>query len=271
MPNIKSTRKTVGLALGSGAYRGFAHIGVLKSLIKNNITIDYLSGCSIGAWVAAYYALFEDLQKIKKDLINNQKEAISLFFDFDWSGGLIGGKKLIAYLEKNLQNCNFSDLKIPLKIVATDMSNGQPFIFDQGKVAQAVRASTSVPLIFKPFSYQGKLLIDGGLCNPVPGNLVREMGADIVIGVNLYNKNEFLVEKVNMPNVLNRIKKIILYNLSQASIPSCDVVIEPDISRFIKKSSLTKYFTKEVAEEIILIGERATDRVIPLIKSKLKL
>jgi len=266
-----STRKTIGLALGSGAYRGFAHIGVIKSLEKHHMPIDFLSGSSIGAWVAAYYAVFKDISKLEKDLINNQKENISLLFDFDWTGGLIGGGKFVTYLEKKLQHYNFTNLKIPLKIVATDLANGQEVILEHGDVAQAVRASTSVPLIFKPLPYKDKLLVDGGLSNPVPGDVVRNMGADIVIGVNLYNQNDFVAGKITMPNIFARSTMIAIYNLAQITSKYCDILIEPDTSRFVKKNTLAKYFTKKVADEMIFIGEKATDKIIPTLKAKLEL
>lgn len=265
------SRKTIGLALGSGAYRGFAHIGVIKSLEKNNIPIDYLSGASIGAWVAAYYAIFGNVSQLENDLIDNRKENLSLLFDPGWKGGLVQGKKFVDYLEKKLHNHDFSDLKIPLQIVATDLYSGQPFVFQNGEVALAVRASASVPLIFKPLAYEDKLLVDGGLSNPVPGDLVKNMGADIVISVNLYNKNEFPGSKISVSNIALRSTTIALYNLSKTAIHNCDVLIEPDTSKFIKESNLSKYFTKEIADQMIDIGERAADEAIPKIKKLLGL
>jgi len=263
-------RKTIGLALGSGAFRGFAHIGVIKSLEKHKIPIDYLSGSSIGAWVAAYYATFKNISKLEKVLTSNPKENLPMFFDLSWTGGFIGGQKFMAFLEKNLHHHNFSALSIPLKIVATDLVTGKPFVFETGDVAQAVRASTSVPLVFKPVKYQNKLLIDGGLSNPVPGDLLREMGADIVIGVNLYHKNEFIEKKFTMPKVVLRSTRIVLHNLAKVAIKSADVVIEPDASKYARENGFSKYFTKEIAEAIIKIGERATDKAIPQIKALLK-
>lgn len=262
-------KKTVGLALGSGAYRGFAHIGVIRSLEKNNIPIDYLSGASIGAWAAAYYALSKDISTLEKDLIDNQKENLSLLFDFGWTAGLISGEKFVSYLTKKLQGCQFSDLKIPLKIVTTDLISGRPFVFSSGEVATAVRASCSVPLVFKALKYEDKLLVDGGLSNPVPSDLVREMGADIVIGVNLYNKNEFQKQKYKDSNIVVRGTMIILASLAEATMFKADIVIEPDTSSLVKESNLSKYFSKEVADKLIRIGEDATDRVIPEIKKLL--
>ncbi len=263
-------RKTIGLALGSGAFRGFAHIGVIRSLEKHNIPIDYLSGASIGAWVAAYYAAHKDISKLEKDLTTNPKENLPLLFDLSWTGGFIGGQKFMSFLEKNLQHHQFSALKIPLKIVATDLITGQSFIFESGDVARAVRASTSVPLVFKPVKYKDKLLVDGGLSNPVPGDLLKKMGADIVIGVNLYNKHEFIGKKFTMPNVILRSTRIVLHNLGKVAVKHADIIIEPDTSKYVREGNLTKYFTKEIANAMIKIGERATDKVIPQIKALLK-
>lgn len=264
------SRKTIGLALGSGAYRGFAHIGVIKSLEKHNIPIDYLSGSSIGAWVAAYYAIFKDISVLEKDLIDNTKENLSLLFDFSWSGGFIGGQKFTTYLEKKLKHHNFLDLKIPLQIIATDLISGEPYVFKSGDVASAVRASTSVPVIFKPVQHEEKLLVDGGLSNPVPGGLVRNMGADIVIGVSLYNANEFKSQKITAPNIIVRSAMVGLYNLARADLKNVDIIIEPDTSPLARASGLSKYFTKEVADQLIVIGEKATDLVIPEIRKMLK-
>jgi NTE family protein len=269
MKNKIIARKTIGLALGSGAFRGFAHIGVLKSLIKHDIPIDYLSGASIGAWVAAYYAVNQDIKKLENDFASDPSKILPMLFDFSLTGGFIGGGKVNGVLEKGLKHHTFASLKTPLKIVATDLIGGQPYIFDSGDVARAVRASVSVPLVFKPFSHQGKLFVDGGLSNPVPCELVRSMGADIVIGVNLYHKNEFVDKKFTMPKVILRSTRIVLHNLAKSDIKQADIAIEPDTSVIVKQQGLKKYFTKEAVAEIIRIGEQATDKIIPKIKKLL--
>jgi NTE family protein len=266
-----SKRKKIGLALGSGGYRGFAHIGVFKSLKKHKIPIDYISGTSAGALVGAYYALFKNVKEIEQDLIGSERESMKFLLDFNWFGGLIGGHKFVDYLEKRFKKQKFSDVKIPLQIATTDLSKGLPYVFSRGSLARAVRASTSIPLVFKPFLYRGKVLVDGGICNPLPVNLVENMGADIIIGVNLYNKNEFIAKKINMAHVFNRVQQTYLYHLSQGSIKKCDIVIEPDASSFDGDNNFSKYFTKKIAEKLISIGEKATDKAIPRIKAKLKL
>jgi len=265
---IKS-RKTIGLALGSGVYRGFAHIGVLKVLEKHNIPVDYLSGSSIGAWVAAYYALTKDIKRFEHETLSRPLDSLPMFFELSLTGGFINGSKLTTYLEKSLYHRNFSAAKIPLRIVATDLTSGQPFIFKTGNLALATRASMSVPLIFKPVPHQGKLLVDGGLSSPVPCDLVRKMGADIVIGVNLYHKNEFVERKFTMPNIMLRSTRIAMYNLAQIDVRAADIIISPDTSPIIKVQGLGKYFTKEVADRLIKIGEQAAEKAIPAIKKLL--
>ncbi len=262
--------KTVGLALGSGGFRGFAHIGVIRSLEKNGIPIDFISGSSIGSWVGAYYSLFKDINKLEEDLTANPRDNMLLLFDLSWGGGIVSGQKFSNFLEKNLKNKNFSDTQIPLKIIATDIATGEPYVFDSGPVAQAVRASTSLPLIFKPVNLKNKVLVDGGLSNPVPGNLVKGMGADIIISVNLYHKNEFIKQKFSTAQVVMRSGRIGLHNLAQMAIKEADIVISPDISRYAEKNGLEQYFTKKIADDIISIGEKAADKLIPEIKELLK-
>ncbi len=269
MPIAKQTKK-LGLALGSGAFRGFAHIGVIKSLVKNGIKINYISGSSIGAWVAAYYALFQDVEQLKKDLTENPKDNFLMLLDPTASGGLISGAKFYSYLKKSLQNKTFADTKIPLTILTTDLNSGSPHVFSTGELALAVRASTSIPILFKPVPFEDKLLVDGGLSNPIPGKLLKDQGADVVIGANLYHKNEFIKDKFSMTRIALRSARIGLYNLAQADLQFCDVKIAMDISAYEQESNLSKYFTKSIAEQIIKIGEEATDKLIPEIKLMLK-
>ena len=264
-------RKTIGLALGSGGFRGFAHIGVIKVLEKHKIPIDYLSGSSIGAWVAAYYALNKEIDRFERKLLDKPLDNLPMFFDLSLIGGFIAGGKLTTYLEENLHHHTFSAVKIPLEIVTTDLKSGQAFVFKKGELALAARASMSVPLIFKPVPYHDKLLVDGGLSNPVPGDLTRKMGADIVIGVNLYHKNEFIDRKFTIPNVMLRSTRIGLYNLAKIDVQAAEVIISPDASPIIKVQGLKKYFTKEAANRLIKIGEQAAEEAIPKIKKLLAL
>lgn len=263
--------KTVGLALGSGGFRGFAHVGVIRSLEKHGIPVDYLSGSSIGAWVAASYAIFKDSEKLASDLTDKFRENWPILLDFSLKSGFINGQKFFKFLETSLNHYNFSETLIPLKIVASDLLTGKVHVFDKGDIAQAVRASTSIPLVFKPIEYSNKLLVDGGVCDPVPCGLVKDMGADIVIGVNLYSRNELFGGKLSLTKIALRTMRIFLCNLAEESMKLSDVMINIDVSKYSKISSLAKYFTKEIAEEIIKMGERETDKKIPRIKKLLGL
>ncbi|HBA36538.1 TPA: hypothetical protein DCZ15_01535 [Candidatus Falkowbacteria bacterium] len=261
--------QSVGLALGSGAFRGFAHIGVIKVLEKKGVAIDYIAGSSIGAWIAAYYAVFQDIRRLENDLLADPKGGLAAFIDPSLIGGFIGGRKLNSYLEKSLGRHSFSSLKIPLRIVATDLISGLPFIFKEGDVAKAVRASTSVPLVFRPESYQNKLLVDGALSNPVPVGALKEMGAKSVIAVNLYHRNEFVNRKFTMSKIALRSMRIVIHNLAKVDIKEAAAVIEPDCSPFIKKEGWGKYFTTEVIAALITIGEEAAERAWPAIERAL--
>ncbi|MDD3285324.1 MAG: patatin-like phospholipase family protein [Patescibacteria group bacterium] len=263
------SRSKIGLALGSGGFRGFAHIGVIQVLQENNIPIDCISGTSIGALVGAYFSIHSDLDLLEKEIVLNNKEKLPTLFDLGFRGGLVSGRKFEIFLERVLGRKNFSDCRLPLKIVATDLVSGQACTLEQGRLATAVRASTSVPLVFEPVRSKGRLLVDGGLSNPVPVNLVQEMGADKIIAVNLYHHHEFVEKRFNLPTVALRATRIAVHNLSKHSLRGADVVINPDTSAFIQTNRYKKYFDPPVAQALIDIGRREAKRFLPDIKSLL--
>ena len=181
----KTKRKKVGVALGSGSSRGWAHIGVLDALDKNGIKVDYIAGTSIGSFVGAIYAAGE-LKSLKnfaskmrrKDVLNN------LDFTFPRYGFLTTDKVSNMFnMHTNIKQ--FSELNIPLKVVATNLLTGEQVIIGSGNIIEAVSASGSVPGIVVPYVRNKEILVDGGLVNPVPVDIVRDMGADIVIAIDL--------------------------------------------------------------------------------------
>lgn len=177
--------KKVGLALGSGGARGWAHIGVIRALERAGIPIDYIAGASIGAFVGAIYAAGEldELEEFVRDL--NWKMILSLFDVVFPTCGLLDGNKIYDLLTEHLQELCIEDAGIPFCCVATNLITGKEVLLRSGKMADAVRASISIPGIFTPFAHEGLYLGDGGIVNPVPVQVVRDMGADIVIAVNL--------------------------------------------------------------------------------------
>ena len=182
-------RKKIGLALGSGGARGYAHLGVIKILQENNVPIDYISGTSIGAIVAGYYALNLDIKELEKvgvdfSAVDIWKKLIDLN---NPKQSIIKGKKIRKFLEQFLGNKRFKDTKIPLTIGATDIETGKLVVFDKGKIIDAVIASSTLPGILPIYEYRKKYLIDGGVADGLPIDLVRKMGANVIIGVDLYN------------------------------------------------------------------------------------
>ncbi|MCU7943771.1 MAG: patatin-like phospholipase RssA [Candidatus Thiodiazotropha sp. (ex Cardiolucina cf. quadrata)] len=175
----------IGLALGSGAARGWSHIGIINGLAEMGIEPDIVSGSSIGALVGAAYAAD------KLDLLQSWtcsltwKEIIRFLDPALVGGGLIQGDRLTEFINEYVKNLEFENLKRQLGVVATDLETGREIWFREGPVMEAVRASISLPGLFTPLQHQGRWLVDGGLANPVPISLCRAMGADIVIAVNL--------------------------------------------------------------------------------------
>lgn len=226
------TNKKIGLALGSGGARGIAHIGVIKVLEEKGIKIDYIAGTSIGALIGALYCQTKNIQAVENFALSmDWKILAEVLFDFSFRGGMITGDKIEKMLRKQLDDVLFANLKIPLNVVCADLRTGEKVVFDSGDIAQAVRASISVPIIFKPFERDGALLVDGGLVEPVPVQTVRKMGADFVIAVNLdaYHLRPKKKENFNkIPAVAEQIFNIARHNLAKGGVVGADLVIEPD-------------------------------------------
>lgn len=263
-------RKTVGLALGSGGFRGPAHIGVLKSLIKHNIPIDFIAGSSIGAVVGAHYALYKDLDKLEQDYFSQQDKKMYYLKDVRFKKGILSGVRLEKGLSKMFDDKTFSDIKIPFKAVATDLVTGDSVVLDKGPLSRAVLASSSIPLIFKPVKYLDRIFVDGGTSNPVPDNVVSQMGADFVISVNLYNQYTTGDKMKKLSKILYRALEIAVYNLS-CVLNHSDIIISPDISKYADYSYVKAYFNKNIAFDIMDIAEKETDSHILQIKRLLEL
>lgn len=180
----------LGLVLGSGAAYGLAHIGVLRIIEKENIPVDILAGSSMGALIAAFWSAgyrANDLEKIAKSL--DQRNAFFKLVGFrDLSlahRGFFRGHQVVRFMESYLGKRTFQDLHIPVKIVATSLTSSQEVVFEKGRVVDALRASISIPGIFRPFSYREELLIDGGILNPLPVDVLARMGVKKIIAVNV--------------------------------------------------------------------------------------
>lgn len=175
---------TIGVALGAGSARGWAHIGVLRALGEAGIHPDIVCGTSIGALVGAVYA-DDDLEALESWVTQLSWRKVAGFFDISLRGGLIKGEKLIAFMHHNFMDKDIASLARAFGAIATDLRTGREVWLREGLVSAAVRASMSVPGLFTPCERDGQLLLDGGLVNPVPVSLCRAMGADFVIAVDL--------------------------------------------------------------------------------------
>lgn len=184
-----TSRKTVGLVLGSGASRGWAHIGVIEALQDANIPIDFLAGCSVGAYIGALYAS-GSLGSLKQFLLKMDGKKIFSYFDivFPRSGLLNGSKRVHELFSIHTDAQTFDDLNIPLVMVATDLERGKKVVLKSGNIIEALRATMSYPGLFAPVRIKDRWLVDGGLVDPVPVGMARAMGAGIVIAVDLNSR-----------------------------------------------------------------------------------
>jgi NTE family protein len=181
---MAATNPRIGIALGAGSARGWAHIGVLQALTGAGIVPEVVCGTSIGALVGAVYA--DD----RLDDLENWVQALTWrkvmgYFDLTFSGGIIKGEKLLDHLRGDLLQKSIAELKRPFGAVATDLRSGREVWLREGRVSEAVRASIALPGLFTPFQRNDRLLVDGALVNPVPVSLSRAMDADFVIAVDL--------------------------------------------------------------------------------------
>lgn len=181
-----SSPKSVGLVLGCGASRGWAHIGVIEALREANIPIDFIAGCSVGAYVGALYACGK-IDSLKEFLLLMNGKKIFSYFDvvLPRSGLLDGSKRLKELFSMHTSIETFEELAIPLVMVATDLERGKKVILKSGSIVKALRATMSYPGLFSPVLVNGRWLVDGGVVDPVPVGVARAMGAGIIIAVDL--------------------------------------------------------------------------------------
>lgn len=221
----------IGLALGGGGARGLAHIGVIKILNEQGIKIDYLAGTSIGALVGAFYAINRDIQLVESVALNNNWRSIISLLDPTFRQGFLAGKRVNQFIKKYLDDKLFDQTEIPIAITATDISNGKLVVLKEGSLTEAVRASVSAPLIFRPVKIEGHLLVDGGLSLQVPVSVVKEMGADIIIAVNL-DSDPYIKEdttKYGWSQIAQTSMNVLFHNFAEANSSGADVVICPKV------------------------------------------
>ena len=202
------TKPTIGLALGSGAAKGWAHIGVLEGLAELGVYPDKIAGCSVGALVGAAYAN-DNLAELKNWVCGFSSWDVISLMDISWrKGGLISGEKVFDVMSARIGAMDIENLAKPFAAVATDLYTGQEIWFRQGPLRNAVRASCSMPGFLPPVQQAGRWLVDGAVVNPVPVSLCRALDVDIVIAVDLngYRRTQLQI----LPQQINNEKSIIV-------------------------------------------------------------
>lgn len=256
-------KPVIGLALGGGAARGFAHIGVIKALEANDIKPDIVVGTSAGSVIAAVYATGISGNELNRIAINLDEASIT-----DWAmpfsskfGGLIKGDALQSEINKLVGNRTIDKMKIPLGITSTDLRTGNPILFQRGDTGQAVRASCSVPGVFAPTIIAGREYVDGGLTNPVPVRFAKQMGADIVIAVNISSEPS-TQDYSGTLGIILQTTTIMGKRINEFELPMADVLIQPSLNNM----KGTDFKSRNSA---ILAGEMATQAKMDELKSKI--
>ena len=260
--------KKTGLALGGGGARGYAHIGIIKVLIKHNIPIDVISGTSIGSIVGAYYALNKNVDYLEKIALDFKKNDLLKFLDMpNPRESLIKGKKIREFLEQIFEGKSFRNTKIPLRICATDLTTGKRHVFKSGKIIDAVMASCAIPGIFPGVKLKNEYHVDGGLAENLPVSLVEELGVDIIIGVSLYSYKNFSKMQFKLKNILARTYQIYMTKLNgyvEKTYKKNTIIIKPKTGEGIE------VFAFHHARENILAGMIEAKKALPKIKRLLK-
>lgn len=253
----------IGLALGGGGARGFAHIGVLRVLEQEKIPVDVVLGTSVGALIGALYA---DSGRVLDAEFLATEVGKETFFDFGalplFSGGLAKGEAIATFLTTHLRHATFETMPVRFGAVATELRTGRTVVFEQGSVAQGVRASAAIPGVFVPVEIGGELYVDGGVTDPVPADAVRARGAELVIAVAIPAAVRDRAPSSPVGVVLQSIT-ILSVRLQELRAREADVLIVPDVGGFAYDD-----FTQK--KRLIEAGEAAARAALPELRAAIR-
>ena len=255
-----SSRPGIGLALGGGFARGFAHLGVLQVLEQNHIPISHIAGTSVGSILGAAYASGAPLARIIATCRTLRFRDIAR-----WRVsrlGLASNQRLGGLIERVFEARQFEDLRIPMAVVATDLANGDPVVFTHGNLVDAIRASCAFPGLFQPVEIGTRCLADGGLVAPVPTLAARELGAAHVVGVSVGMQDGYRGAPSNIFQVVSRAVSAAQKHQHEVWERHADLVLRPDV-----QSLAWDDFDR--AEEAIEAGAAAARRALPRIQKLL--
>jgi len=257
----------VGLVLSGGAAYGFAHIGVIKTLLKHNIPIDVIAGTSMGALVGGVYAAGVSVEEMEKTLQGFSRKHIVDFNPFVLTDtGLLYGKKVSNFLRKLVGDKKIEDCDKKYCAIASDLYSGKKYVFKKGDLVTAIRASISIPVIFKPVKIDKMCLIDGGAHDNLPVKDARKLGADVVISIDVCSAYQKPTHVKNAVEVAFSAVNMMVANLVNEKEDKGDIYIK------INQPGMTPdKFSEEYARKSVAYGEKYTKRFIPKIKEVLGL
>ncbi len=263
-PGAEAPKPKIALVLGGGAARGFAHIGVIRTLEQEKIPIDMIVGTSVGSLIGAIYAADMNSFDLEWTAFTLEKDDV---FDYAilsaiTSMGPVKGDKLEAFVRNKVAVANIENLKLPFAAVATDLNRGTRVVLDRGPVASAVRASSSIPGVFNPVELQGRLLVDGGVVDNIPIDVAREKGADIVIAVDI-SENVTNFNITNVVDVMLQSVSIIMNENTKQKKKDADVLVTPSVGNVAMLD-----FTQK--KKCMQAGIEAAQRAIPEIREKIE-
>ena len=252
----------LGLALGGGGARGFSEIGVLRVLEQEKIPVSFVAGTSVGSLVGALYAdtgrvldaEFHAIAVTDEDLFDYRAFAV-------FSGGFVKGERLRAFLGANLKSPTIEKMKIPYAAVAVDVAAGRTVVFRSGPVGPAVHASCAIPGVFVPVTIAGRTYVDGGVMNPVPADIARSMGADVVVAVAIPAATPSTVP-TNPVAVAYQSVMIMSAEIGRLRAREADVVVTPDVGGIAYDDFSQK-------KRLIAAGEEAARKALPEIRAAL--
>jgi len=241
MKNKETKKKSVGLALGGGGAKGLAHIGVIKALREAGINIDYIAGTSMGALVGGFYAATQDIDLLEKLFSDVNEEDMlpirkMLRAHSKLESPFRDNKPIIKILKSYIEGVSIERCAIPFAAIATDAKNGDMVVLKEGSLSDAIQASAALPLIFAPVTINGRLLSDGGLVNPVPADVVREMGAEYVIAVDVSSRwpdiSEETISIHGIKSIIADTLPALEYQLVRHVIEKADIALRPPVMHY---------------------------------------
>lgn len=254
---IQSDHPVIALALGSGGSRGFAHIGVIKALEENHIPIDIVVGTSAGSVVGALYAGGYKVEELEKIALNLDREHLD---DYDISTrGYISGERLQDFINRKLNNRSIEQLDKPFVAITTQLRTGNEVAFNRGNTGKAVRASSSIPGVYYPVQIGVEEYVDGDLKSPVPVRVALEMGADIVIAVDITQPPQDKSLPQDIIDILKQSLRIMRQSVVAQEIASAQIVIRPSLAKMPEIDQAGKL-------DIIQAGEDAALAAMPQIR-----